>query len=123
MKGLLLKTMLSLLENWYHIFPQDRTAHRAVMISLSLFLATERKTITEGIRERGLAQQDWSADYRIFSRTQWSACDLFRPILQKSIELSTDSIITVGYDDTLMRKNGTENKIKFLAERSFISCV
>ncbi|MGE0634648.1 MAG: hypothetical protein AB7O96_19705, partial [Pseudobdellovibrionaceae bacterium] len=110
MKGLLLNTVLSLLENWYHIFPQDRTAHRAVMISLSLFLATERKTLSEGIRERGLDQQDWSADYRIFSRTQWSPCDLFRPMLEKTMELLPDTIVTIGYDDTLMRKTGKKIK-------------
>ncbi|MGZ3803404.1 MAG: hypothetical protein ACXVB4_04295 [Pseudobdellovibrionaceae bacterium] len=110
MKGLLLETILSLLENWYHIFPQDRTAYRAVMISLSLYLATERKTLSETIRERGLAQNDWSADYRLFSRVNWAVCDVFRPMLKKAMSLVDDSIIAVGYDDTLMRKTGKKIK-------------
>jgi len=51
--------------------------------------------------------EDWSGDYRLFSRDQWEARELFAPIIRGILELlpPADPLV-VAMDDTLLRKTG-----------------
>ncbi len=109
MKGLV-ETLLELVENWNTVFPQQRTTNRAIGLCFSFFLAMGRKTVTRALSVAGRDQCDWSADYRLFSRCQWSPCDLFRPILKRAAAEVDDSFINVAFDDTLLRKTGKKIK-------------
>lgn len=106
----LLDVFLRITKPWYLTFPQMRSFNRAIRLSLSIFTTLGRKTISRTIATSGRDQLDWSADYRFFSRCRWSPCQLFRPILKEAINLIEEDYITVGYDDTLVKKTGTKIK-------------
>lgn len=106
----LLDVFLRITKPWYLTFSQMRSFNRAIRLSLSIFTTLGRKTISRTIATSGRDQLDWSADYRFFSRCTWSPCQLFRPILKEAIELVDEDYITVGYDDTLVKKTGKKIK-------------
>lgn len=106
----LLDVFLRITKPWYLTFPQMRSFNRAIRLALSIFTTLGRKTISRAIATSGRDQVDWTADYRFFSRCRWSPCQLFRPILKEAIELIDEDFITVGYDDTLVKKTGKKIK-------------
>ena len=65
----LLDALLNLLEGWRTVFPQKRTFARALRLALAQVLAPGCRTISRIIAVCGLDPQDWSADYRVFSRS------------------------------------------------------
>ena len=73
----LLDTLLDLLEGWRSVFPQQRTFARATRLALAQVLAPGCRTISRIIAACGLDQRDWSADYRVFSRSPWQQGSLF----------------------------------------------
>jgi hypothetical protein len=79
-------------------------------LCLSILVAMGRKLFTRALAASGRDQFDWSADYRLFSRCRWSPCALFRPILLEAAKLVDEELITVGIDDTLVRKTGKKIK-------------
>jgi hypothetical protein len=109
MEGLL-GGFLHILSYWDNVFPQKRTANRARRLAISLLLAMGRKTISRANAITGRDQLDWSADYRLFSRCEWSHHDLFQPLLEIASNLISESVIAVGYDDTLVKKTGKKIK-------------
>jgi len=51
--------------------------------------------------------QDWSAEYRLFSRQRWPATDIFAVIRRAILaELPAQTPLTVAIDDSLLRKTG-----------------
>jgi hypothetical protein len=55
----------------------------------------------------GLGFQDWSAEYRLFSRQRWPATDIFAVIRRAILaELPAQAPLTVAIDDSLLRKTG-----------------
>lgn len=109
MEGLT-KTLLSIIACWKKSFPQKRSFERAKTLCLGLYLTLGRKTISRNLASNYKDQRDWSADYKLFSRTNWDPRSLFRPILQKASSIIDEDIITVAYDDTLIRKTGRKIK-------------
>lgn len=109
MKGLL-DTFLTIIGKWDKTFPQLRTANRAKSLSISLFLALGRKTLSRAIVSAERDKKDWSADYRVFSRCQWNVDDLFQTILKSACNKIEDPFIAVAYDDTLVKKTGKKIK-------------
>lgn len=103
-------TFLSIISGWDKTFKQYRTHTRAKVLSIGLLMAMGRKTISRAISVVGRDQQDWSADYRIFSRTEWSICSLFRPVLQRACHAIDEPFITAAFDDTLVKKTGKKIK-------------
>ena len=75
----LLPQLLALLAGWKTAFPQSRTYQRAVAHALAAACALGRRTLSRSIALLGRAQKDWSADYKIFSRSRWQPQDLFAP--------------------------------------------
>jgi len=55
----------------------------------------------------GLEFQDWSAEYRLFSRHRWPAADVFAVIRRAILaELPAEAPLLVAIDDSLLRKTG-----------------
>lgn len=96
-RGVLQRMSLSL--------PDPRPRERMVEVGLGLLCGDVPKTITSAIEWNGAAG-DWSADYRLFSKTQWMVENLFRPILQDAVAFSGTGPIYAAMDDTLLRKTG-----------------
>jgi len=104
---MLLKNFTSLLEEgWQPVFAQRRSHHRAIEHALSLPLVLGRRTISRAICTLSRADQDWSADYKLFSRSNWAAEELFMPVVQGYLEQYPRGPIGIAFDDTKLIKSG-----------------
>lgn len=103
---MLIVALLSIMSEWRVAFSQDRVYARALRQSLAGLLSLGTRTISRMIACFGLDQQDWSAEYRLHSRSDWNAADLFDPILKRAHHLCGDKYVTIGFDDTRLRKTG-----------------
>jgi hypothetical protein len=56
---------------WQPVFAQKRSHERAIKHALALPCVLGRRTISQTICAMGGSQVDWSADYKLFSRSQW----------------------------------------------------
>jgi hypothetical protein len=50
--------------------------------------------------------QDWSADYKIYSRGKWNQDDLFNPVFDTYLKEYTEEFVCVAFDDTKLAKEG-----------------
>jgi hypothetical protein len=64
-------TFESLLESWREIFPQSRTYDRACRLTFGLLSCLRLHPTSNAICASELQFKDWSADYRVFSRSPW----------------------------------------------------
>ena len=104
---MLLETFTSLLQqSWTPVFRQQRTAERAVEHGLSLPLLLGRRTVSRTLCALGRADQDWSADYKLFSRSAWQVARLFDPVLEEYLSGQEKGLIPVGLDDSGYAKTG-----------------
>jgi hypothetical protein len=104
---MLLANYTSLLEEgWHPVFAQKRTHHRAVEHALSLPMVLGRRTISRTICSLDRAQRDWSADYKLFSRSDWAPEGLFAPILSDYLQRYPQGPIAMAFDDTKVAKTG-----------------
>jgi hypothetical protein len=104
---MLLETFSSLLqESMTPVFAQQRTVERAVEHGLSLPLQLGRRTIARTLCVLGRGDQDWSADYKLFSRSQWEAELLFDPVLEDYLSSTGNEPVAVGLDDSGYAKTG-----------------
>jgi hypothetical protein len=101
-----LVVFLSIICEWRNIFSQSRVFFRVESLALALLLAKSKKTVSKLIETQGLAQVDWSANYRIFNRSPWSPNDLFIPIIRRALPFVNETVVTLAYDDTLIKKTG-----------------
>jgi hypothetical protein len=106
---MLLETFRSLLkQSWTPVFAQQRTAERAVEHGLSWPLLLGRRTVARTVCALGRAEQDWSADYKLFSRSDWEVARLFDPVLDQYLSSQTKGLIPVGLDDSGYAKTGKQ---------------
>jgi hypothetical protein len=104
---MLLRNFASLLEEgWHPVFAQRRSRHRAIEHALSLPMVLGRRTISRTICSLGRATQDWSADYKLFSRSDWAQEELFAPVVQGYLTHYSRGPIGVAFDDTKLIKSG-----------------
>jgi hypothetical protein len=104
---MLLETYTSLLqEGWQDVFSQERTQRRAIEHALSLPMVLGRRTITRTICALDRAHQDWSADYKLFSRSEWKTERLFTPVLRGYLHRYPRGSIGIAFDDTKVAKSG-----------------
>jgi hypothetical protein len=77
-------------------------------LALGLLCGEGPTTITRALRWLGTDDQDWSADYRLFSQAHWEVERCFAPILADALAYGSDASapIYAGQDDTLIRKTG-----------------
>jgi len=104
---MLLETFTSLLQqSLTPVFAQQRTVDRAVEHALSWPLQLGRRTIARTLCVLGRSDQDWSADYKLFSRSRWETAGLFDPILEDYLAESGKGPIAVALDDSGYAKTG-----------------
>lgn len=97
-----------LFSHWRFVFAQQRTANRARKVAIGLLLGMGRRTITRALCFHGQTEEDWSADYKIFSRSRWDEQALFNGIVPQLVEsgyLKRD-LVAVAWDDTAVPRSG-----------------
>jgi hypothetical protein len=103
---MLLQRLGAVVQGWQPVFPQGRTYRRAVVQSVAGVCGTGRRTLSQGMHLLGRAHRDWSAEYRLLSRSRWDAQALFGPILGLGHHLAGRDCLGVAIDDTRLRKSG-----------------
>jgi hypothetical protein len=102
----LLTYLLKATAGWAFVFPQERSLQRAITLAFGILCGVGRRTLTRAITFAGNTQKDWSADYKVFSRSPWEARALFHPILEQAIQEQKLQRIVVSTDDTRVWRNG-----------------
>jgi len=105
---LLLEKFDELLQSWRPAFGQQRTWQRAHRLAYGLLLCLRTHLTSNAICAIGRQFLDWSADYRLFSRSPWNPHALFDPIFDHLAALlpSEQAPVVVALDDTLCKKTG-----------------
>jgi hypothetical protein len=85
-----------------------RPRGKFLTLALGLLCAPKPKTITSALEWLDQGQEDWSADYRLFSQAQWDSQDSFLPVFRQALASSACGVerVYTGQDDTLVRKTG-----------------
>jgi hypothetical protein len=91
---------------WDQVFAQARTLQRAVILGFGILCGLGKRTITRAISVQGNAQKDWSADYRVFSRSPWEPRELFTPILEYAMTEHQLERLVFSADDTRVWRDG-----------------
>jgi hypothetical protein len=104
----LLEKFDELLQPWRSAFGQQRTWQRAQRLAYGLLLCLRTHLTSNAICATGRQFLDWSADYRLFSRSPWAPHALFDPIFDRLAALlpSPQAPVVAALDDTLCKKNG-----------------
>ena len=104
----LLEKFDELLQPWRPAFGQQRTWQRAQRLAYGLLLCLRTHLTSNAICATGRQFLDWSADYRLFSRSPWDPHALFDPIFDRLAALlpSPQAPVVAALDDTLCKKTG-----------------
>jgi hypothetical protein len=102
----LLTCLLQRIQLWSGVFPQERSFQRAITLAFGILCGVGKRTVTRAISFQGNTQKDWSADYKVFSRSPWQPRALFHPILEQGITEHSLSNIVMSTDDTRVWRNG-----------------
>jgi hypothetical protein len=97
-----------LLQPWRSAFGQQRTWQRAQRLAYGLLICLRSHLTSDAICAVGRQFRDWSADYRLFSRSPWDPHALFDPIFDRLAELlgGEQAPVVAALDDTLCKKTG-----------------
>jgi hypothetical protein len=107
----LLETYLSISNELAPMFSQERTARRATRLLLSNLLCIGRHWLTRMLCATNREQRDWSADYRLFSRSPWKSQNLFEPAIRRSLTyFDQNEFICVAGDETKIKRSGRKVK-------------
>lgn len=101
-----LETFDSLLQGWNNAFSQKRTFRRARRLTFGLLVCLRLHLTSRAICAMGRQFVDWSADYRLSSRSRWNPHRLFDPIFDRLPLLLTSpsAPVIAALDDTLCKK-------------------
>jgi hypothetical protein len=104
----LFESMDRLLRDWSEAFPQQRTTIRIRPLTYGLLLSPPKHTTSAAICAIGRQFEDWSADYRVFSRSPWDPQSLFDPVMDHAIPLLPPhpAPVIAAMDDTACKKSG-----------------
>ena len=104
----LLEKFDELLQPWRSAFGQQRTWQCAQRLAYGLLLCLRTHLTSNAICATGRQFLDWSADYRLFSRSPWDPHALFDPIFDRLAALlpSPQAPVVAALDDTLCKKTG-----------------
>ena len=100
----LLETYDSLLADWRHVFPQNRTFERARRLTFGLLVCLRLHLTSRAICAVGRQFVDWSADYRLCSRSPWNPHHLFDPIFDRLAGLLASPSAPVILTDTVIHR-------------------
>jgi len=95
-----------ILGEWRGVFLQVRTYERAVWLTFGLICSVGRRSIAAVLELLGHGQRDWSASYRLWSRSPWDANAMFRPVLKRALGWVEQDYVAVAVDDTSLPKSG-----------------
>lgn len=101
-----LSTVRRLLGGSALALPDPRPRQRMVDVGLGLLGGEHPKTVSSAIEFKGNLDEDWSADYRLFSKTEWNTADIFRPLLHEALALAPQGPVFAALDDSMVRKTG-----------------
>lgn len=89
-------------------FPQARTFERARAMAFGQLVTYGRHTISRMLCSKNEHHQDWSADYKLFSRCEWSQAGLAFNVLKEGVSHShwNQKVIVTAMDDTARKKTG-----------------
>jgi hypothetical protein len=89
-------------------FRQERSFERARAMVYGQLTTYGRRTISRIICSKDDHHKDWSADYKLFSRCEWSAESLFFEVLKEGTSHShwDQDAIVIAMDDTVIKKSG-----------------
>ncbi|MBI2918929.1 MAG: hypothetical protein HYY01_13180 [Chloroflexi bacterium] len=104
--GLAVQFCSLLEEGWKPVFAQERSLNRAMEHALALPCVLGRRTISRTICALGRSDQDWSADYKMFSRSLWEPDALFAPVLDGYLARYPEGQVVAAFDDTKLAKTG-----------------
>jgi hypothetical protein len=93
-------------EGWEPVFRSTATLHRAIEHLVAGVSTMGRRTISRTITALGRSQQDWSADYKLYSRSSWESTALYDPILSEGLALIGEGPVPVALDDTKLKHVG-----------------
>lgn len=93
-------------EGWRSVFSQKRTHQRAIEHAMALSCTLGRRTISRTICALDRADKDWSADYKIFSRSGWEPEALFDPVIDEYLRRYPRGHVPIAVDDTSFAKTG-----------------
>jgi hypothetical protein len=102
----LLTRFLALLSLWRPVFRQERSFRRALRQALGSLTVVGTATLTRILAGLGLAQQDWSAEYRLQARSEWQEQALFDAFLPAALAHCAGRFVPVALDDTRLKKTG-----------------
>lgn len=102
----ILEQYINLVERWGDNFDQKRTLLPAIRLSLGSIGKSKRGTISQVITFCGRDQQDWSSDYKFFSRSNWDHQYLFQPVIEECLHYFKEDYIAIGFDETKINKTG-----------------
>ena len=91
---------------WNSVFSQSRMQQRAMTHAMAMPCVFGRRTITRTLLAMGRSDLDWSAEYKLFSRSNWSTEGLFTQIFDSYLERYRQGAITVALDDTKLARTG-----------------
>lgn len=91
---------------WEEVFAQQRSLDRALTVAFGILCGVGKCTITRAIGFHGNTQKDWSADYKVFSRSPWEPRALFAPIIKQAIQQHCLERLVLSVDDTRVWRNG-----------------
>ncbi|HWT80162.1 MAG TPA: transposase [Candidatus Methylomirabilis sp.] len=91
---------------WQPVFSQPRSHQRALQHALAWPSVLGERTIASTVVALGRDQQDWSADYKIYSRSPWSSQALFEPVVDDYLERYPSGPILSVLDDTGLARVG-----------------
>jgi len=103
---MLLESFLEIVNDWHTVFPQVRTTKRAIRQAIGSLICLGRRTLTRIIWSNGGENKNWSSEYFLHSRCQWSSQDVFTSILKRSLNYCRGQLIGIAVDDTRIRKTG-----------------
>jgi hypothetical protein len=103
----LLLRFCEVLGGWKPCFKDHRTFRRAKEHALAVLVCLGRRTISRAICVLGRQFQNWTSEYRLFSKYCWKAHALFDVVLGWIPDLmSAFQPLVAVLDDTICRKTG-----------------
>ena len=103
----LLTHFLDFMDELRPLFKRSASARRAKGLMLAALLCVGRKWMTRILCAQGREQQEWSANYKLFSRSPWKAADLFAPAIEECLRmLGPEGPIPIAGDELRTRRGG-----------------
>ena len=97
-------------QRWAFVFPQERSLKRAIALAFGILCGVGKRTLTRAISFQGNTQKDWSADYKVCSRSPWEPQALFHPILEHAITEHQLKRLVFSTDDTRVWRTGKNGR-------------